>query len=77
MRKVELFPQSKLLTVVLYFLFVIFTISSCVTDIDYTNQSTSIPVVNCLLTNDTVQRLSITRSVKMNDSYIFKEINEC
>lgn len=76
MRKVELFPQSKLLTVVLYFLFVIFTISSCVTDIDYTNQSTSIPVVNCLLTNDTVQRLSITRSVKMNDSYIFKEIKD-
>lgn len=76
MKKVELFPQSKLLTVALYFLFVIFTISSCVTDIDYAEQSTSIPVVNCLLTNDTVQRLSITRSVKMNDSYIFKEIKE-
>lgn len=76
MNKVELFPQSKLLTVALYFLFVILTISSCVTDIDYTDQTNSIPVLNCLLTNDTVQRLSITRSVKMNDSYIFKEIKE-
>lgn len=76
MKKVELFPQSKLLTVALNFLFVIFTISSCVTDFDYTDQTNSIPVLNCLLTNDTVQRLSITRSVKMNDSYIFKEIKE-
>jgi len=71
-----LFPQSKLLAVAMYFLFVIFTFSSCVTDIDYTEQPTSVPVINCLLTNDTVQRLSITRSVKMNDSYIFKEIKD-
>lgn len=71
-----LFPQSKLLTVAVCVLSVIFTFSSCVTDIDYTEQSTSIPVINCLLTNDTVQRLSITRSVKMNDSYIFKEIKD-
>jgi hypothetical protein len=76
MKKLIIFPQSNFLTVAFYFLFVIFIFLSCVTDIDYTEQSTSIPVVNCLLTNDTVQRLSITRSVKMNDSYIFKEIKD-
>jgi hypothetical protein len=53
-----------------------FAFTSCVTDIDFDEQATSIPVINCLLTNDTVQRLSITRSVKMNDSYIFKEIKD-
>ncbi len=74
MERVYIFPQSKLLTVILYLLLVFFTFTSCVTDIDYTVQSESIPVINCLLTNDTVQRLSITRAVKMNDSYIFKEI---
>lgn len=67
-------PKSKLLTLVICFLYLICTLISCVTDIDYTQQTTSIPVVNCLLTNDTVQRLSLTRSVKMNDSYVFKEI---
>lgn len=76
MKKVLLFTPLKFLTGILCFLFVIFTFFSCVTDIDYNEQSTSIPVINCLLTNDTVQRLSITRSVKMNDSYIFKEIKD-
>lgn len=74
MKKFITIPKSKLLTLVICFLYLICTLISCVTDIDYTQQTTSIPVVNCLLTNDTVQRLSLTRSVKMNDSYVFKEI---
>lgn len=76
MKKFITIPQSKLLAVAVCLLSLIFTFSSCVTDIDYTQQSASIPVVNCLLTNDTVQRLSISRSVKMNESYIFKEIKD-
>jgi len=76
MKKVLTYPKSKLPTAALYLLLLGFAFTACVTEIDFDEQAISAPVINCLLINDTVQRLSITRSVKMNDSYIFKEIKD-
>ncbi|MFV0391686.1 MAG: DUF4249 family protein [Paludibacteraceae bacterium] len=76
MQKSTLLSRLTFFPATLWVLVVVFVFSSCVTDINYAEQSTSIPVLNCVLTNDTVQRLSLTRSVRMNDSYFFKEIKD-
>jgi hypothetical protein len=49
---------------------------TCVSDLPFDVEDTDIPVVNCFLTIDTIQTLSLTRSVKITDSYVFKEIKE-
>jgi len=49
---------------------------SCVQEFPLEIHDTEIPVVNCILTNDAVQTLSLTWSVKITDGYAFKEIKE-
>jgi len=59
----------------LFFIFVFFfVVTSCVTELPFDEQSTTIPVVNCVLTNDSIQKLSLTQSVKISAAYVFKEI---
>lgn len=51
--------------------------NSCVSDLPFDNQAESIPVVNCLLTsNDSIQRLSLTLSIKTGEKLRFKEITD-
>jgi len=57
-------------------LFFLTFFSSCVTNLPINELNYSVPVVNCVLTNDSIQRLSLTQSVKVNASYIFKEIKD-
>lgn len=55
---------------------IVLILSSCVRDIDIEPGYKEKVVVNCLLYNDTVQKLSITKSVKITDSYTFLEIRD-
>jgi len=55
---------------------ILISLSACVQEIPFDVKDTEIPVVNCILTNDTIQTLSLTRSVKITDGYAFKEIRE-
>jgi hypothetical protein len=63
-------------------LLILFTIidalclSGCVTDFQMDDTVNSAPVVNCLLHNDSIQSLTLTRSVSVGDGYIFKEISD-
>jgi len=50
--------------------------NACVQEIPVDTKGGEIPVVNCVLTNDTIQTLSLTRSVKITDGYAFKEIRD-
>jgi len=49
---------------------------SCVKELPFDTKESEVPVVNCLLTNDSVQELSLTQSVKITDPYYFKEIKD-
>ena len=49
---------------------------ACVSDLPFGGEYDGIPTVNCMLKNDSVQTLSLTRAVKISDSYIFKEIQD-
>ena len=56
---------------------IITAFNSCVSDLPFDNQAKSIPVVNCLLTgNDSIQRLSLTQSIKTGEKLRFKEITD-
>lgn len=56
---------------------VILSCNSCVSDLPFDNRVESIPVVNCLLTgNDSIQRLSLTSSIKTGEKLRFKEITD-
>ncbi len=46
----------------------------CVKDLPIDPQTTDHAVVNCVLTNTDVQYLSISQSVGLNNSYVFREI---
>ena len=51
--------------------------NSCVSDLPFDNMADSIPVINCLLTNnDSIQRLSLTQSIKTGEKLRFKEITD-
>jgi hypothetical protein len=50
--------------------------AACVEDLPFNPDEAVLPVVNCLLSNDTVQHLSLTKSVSIGSSYFFKEIRE-
>jgi hypothetical protein len=50
--------------------------NSCISDLPFEAERSIVPVVNCLLTNDSVQTLSLTQSVKITDRYVFKEIEQ-
>jgi hypothetical protein len=60
----------------LFLLLLAWWASACVKELPVSVEVSEWPVVNCLLTNDTVQRLSLTRSVKTGGSYFFKEIRD-
>ncbi|MCL1938413.1 MAG: DUF4249 domain-containing protein [Candidatus Azobacteroides sp.] len=49
---------------------------ACVQELPFDVKETELPVVNCILTNDTLQTLSLTQSVKITDGYAFQEIQE-
>jgi len=51
-------------------------LNACVQELPFDVKEATIPVVNCILTNDTVQTLSLTQSVKITDGYVFKEIKD-
>jgi hypothetical protein len=50
--------------------------SGCVSDFMVDGTGESQPVVNCLLTNDSIQTLTLTQSVSVGDGYVYKEIPE-
>ena len=54
--------------------FIIFLLNACVENLDMDVSVQKVAVVNCILSNDTVQTLSITRSVGLKDKYIYDEI---
>jgi len=58
------------------FLFGCFLLESCVKELPFDIGQSEIPVVNCLLTNDSIQQLSLTQSVKITNPYYFKEIKD-
>jgi len=49
---------------------------SCVKELPFDTKESVVPVVNCLLTNDSVQQLTLTQSVKINEPYYFNEIKD-
>jgi len=49
---------------------------SCVTDMPVDISDNNLPVVNYIMKNDSIQTLNLTRSVKVNDYYIFHEIKD-
>ncbi len=51
-------------------------IVSCIKTLDIRPSYNDKVVINCILTNDSIQRLSITKSVYISDSYVFKEIRD-
>ena len=51
-----------------------FLLNACVENLNMDLDVRGIPVVNCILKNDTVQTLSITRSIGLKDKYIYEEI---
>lgn len=57
------------------YVLVLLVFISCVTDLPIDELGTGIPVVNCVLRNDTVQTLSLSRTVNISSTYAFKEIN--
>jgi len=48
----------------------------CVEDLSLDSQTSNYAVVNCVLTNNDVQYLSLTQSVSLDGSYVFKEIKD-
>ena len=51
-------------------------LNACVQELPFGVKEAEVPVVNCILINDSVQTLSLTKSVKITDSYVFKEIKD-
>ena len=51
-----------------------FLLNACVENLNMDLDVRGIPVVNCILKNDTVQTLSITMSIGLKDKYIYEEI---
>lgn len=51
-------------------------LSGCVSDFNLDDTAKNVPVVNCLLHDDSIQSLTLTRSVSVGSGYIFKEIPE-
>ena len=51
-----------------------FFFTSCVKELPFDSAEGEVPVVNCLLINDTIQSLSLTQSVKITDPLYVKEI---
>ncbi|GHT65275.1 hypothetical protein AGMMS50239_24660 [Bacteroidia bacterium] len=49
---------------------------ACVKELPFDSKESEVAVVNCLLTNDSIQQLSLTQSVKITDPYLFKEIRD-
>ena len=58
----------------LILVFFAFLYSSCIKDLPIDPAVGGEVVVNCILTNDTIQTASITRSVPIDESYIFREV---
>ena len=61
---------------ILLFVVVLMLVSACTSEIPFNPKESEVPVVNCILTKDTVQTLSITQSAVINGSYLFKEIRD-
>jgi len=53
-----------------------FFFCSCVKELPFNAEEAEIPVINCLLTNDSIQELSLTQSVKITDPLYIKEIRD-
>jgi hypothetical protein len=51
-------------------------LSACVKELPFEGEGGEVTVVNCLLTNDSIQELSLTKSVKITDPYFYQEIRE-
>ena len=58
------------------YLLILLLSSSCVKELPFNEEDSSIPVVNCVLKNDSIQTLTLTRSIKLSEAYIFKEIKD-
>jgi len=56
--------------------FTIVAFNACTSEIPFNPKDSEVRVVNCILTSDTIQTLSITQSVVINGSYLFKEIRD-
>ncbi|OJU51260.1 MAG: hypothetical protein BGN96_08105 [Bacteroidales bacterium 45-6] len=56
--------------------FLAIALDGCVSEIPVEVEGAEVPVVNCVLTNDTVQTLSLTKSVKISDTRLFREIKD-
>lgn len=54
---------------------ILVSFTSCVTDLPIDESGAGIPVVNCVLKNDTAQTLSLSRTVNISSTYSFKEIS--
>lgn len=61
--------------VLLLFLVLLWCVS-CVKELPVSIEEAEHTVVNCLLTNDTIQRLSLTKSAKIGGSYLFREVRD-
>ncbi|MFW5752041.1 MAG: hypothetical protein ACOCW8_01745 [bacterium] len=53
---------------------IISSLFSCIKDLPIDPAVGGEVVVNCILTNDTIQTASVTRSVPIDESYIFREV---
>lgn len=49
---------------------------SCVQDIDFDNESENVLVLNCILKNDTVQTLQLTRNISLNNHRSYEKVTE-
>ena len=61
---------------ILLFVGTLMLIIACTSEIPFNPKESEIPVVNCILTKDSVQTLSITQSAVIYSSYFFKEIRD-
>ncbi|MDR3219719.1 MAG: DUF4249 domain-containing protein [Dysgonamonadaceae bacterium] len=55
---------------------VLILLTACVKELSYNIDGAILPVVNCVLSNDTVQKLTLTQSVRIDEAYGFKEIRD-
>jgi len=51
-------------------------LSSCIQDIDFDNGREKVLVLNCLLKNDTIQTLRLTKSISLNSHRTYEKVTE-